>query len=174
MNISWGTKFSKKIGFTWVLRILCDFLQTLVRISNRGAKTANYMIGEPFEEKQLLWKKFILGHFRTLRRTFSAGLLKKLPTFLEETFHGKNFPFENYAIFGLMQKFFRNFGKNAFARWSKLHFSCPEEHVSWKKLLSKRVDFFKLGPWRKFCVSFAEHFRQVIENCALGVHRNTL
>ena len=62
----------------------------LARSSNRVAKTSQCMLGESFEEKQLFQKK-LQNFFPTANGTFSAGLLKKLPKFLEDVLYGKRF-----------------------------------------------------------------------------------
>ena len=110
------------------------------RNSNRVAKTAHCMLGGTFEEKQSFEK--MQNFFRTANETFSAGLLKKLPTFLAEVFNGKKIPFEKILSFlGPCRSIFRITGRNFSARCSKLHFSCSEEHRFQKNCIWKLISF---------------------------------
>ena len=140
------------------MRTLSVSLQNLVKISNRGAKTAHYMLGDIFEGKQLLWKKKFPDIFSDSEWKVFDWTFKKLPTFLEETFHGKKFPFKLImSLSGLCRSFFRIFDTIFLTGCSKLHFSCPEEHVSWKILLSQKVDsFLKIGYGLNFFESLPE------------------
>ena len=133
------------------------------------------MLRESFEEKQL-FKKILQNFFRTANGTFSVGLLKKLSTFLEKTFHGKSSLIKKSCHFRVYAEvFFRIIDTIFLIGCSRLHFSCPEEHVSWKKLFSQKVDsFYKIGYGLKFFESLPEKFRRFSEKCNLRVHRNTL
>ena len=136
------------------------------------------MLGKLFEDKHLFWKKkFLLQNFfRTASEKFSAGFVKKLPTFSEEIFQGKIISYGKIMSFsGLCKSFFRIIGRNVLARCSKLHCSCPDEPDSWKKLFLENVEFFSNSDLEQFFFeSFAETFRQLRKNCNLSVHRNIL
>ena len=101
---------------------------------------------------------------------------KKTSDVSRGNFSRKKFPFwKNHAIFGLLQKFFPKLWYKRFCKMVKTAFELSRGACFLKKnALGNSCFFFKLGPWRNFCESFAEHFRQVIENCILRVHRNTL
>ena len=76
---------------------------------------------------------------------------------------------------GLYSNFFRKTCRNVVARWSKLLFSCPEQHKSWKKLLFGKCWFFSNSDLEHILFeSFAATFRQLRENCNPGFHRNFL
>ena len=70
-------------------------------------------------------------------------MLKDFATFLEEKLHEKeHFLQKNSNQFPVYSKVFSFSGGKTLERWSRLHFSCPKEHVSWKKLLMEKIDFF--------------------------------
>ena len=76
---------------------------------------------------------------------------------------------------GYCRKFFRIFSRNVLARCSKLHFKCPEEHDSWKKLLFENVDFFSNSDLEQILYeSFVATLRQLRDHYNPSVHRNIL
>ena len=105
---------------------------------------------------------------------FIFGWFLRGKSFLEETLKEKKdfFLKSHDVLFGLVRKFFfRKNGEHILTRCSKLHFSCPEEHVSWKKTASEKVVFFfKLGHGLEFFESLPEIFRRISEKCNLRVH----
>ena len=83
--------------------------------------------------------------FRTANGTVSAGLLKKLLTFPEAVFYGKKTLLKTSCYFRVYAVlFFRIIGRNVLARCSRLHFCCPDERASWKKLLMEKLIFFQI------------------------------
>ena len=95
-------------------------------------------------EKTFVLKKISYRTFSGMRaKSFRPDFEQKLPTFPEEIFHGKNISFKKSCLFSVYAKVLvRIIGRNILASCSKLLFGCPEERVSWKKLLPKKNHFF--------------------------------
>ena len=131
---------------------------------------------EVFWGKTDVLKKNSQYFFRTASEAFLAGLLKNFPTFLEEIFPRKNFSFKKImSLSCLWRCFFPDIRSKRFGKVFKTAFRCPEEHVSWKKLLLRKVHFlFKIGHGAKFFESLPETFLRLSEKCNLCVHRNIL
>ena len=64
------------------------------------------MLGEPFENKHLFWKKFnFRKFFWTVREKYFVGLLKTFASFPEDNFHEKyHFLWKNNVLFVFMRK----------------------------------------------------------------------
>ena len=110
------------------------------------------MLEELFEKERLFWKKSKIQNVPgTVGKKFSLGLLKVFATFPEEKFHEKRtLLLKKPCNFRVCAVFFRFFGRNVPVRSSKLHFSCPEDSVSWRTFPLRKFDlFFGFWSWRK-------------------------
>ena len=132
------------------------------RFFDRVAETKLYALEEPYEEKLLDFKTFHLRNFfGLLAKSFRPGCY--CSTFPGKIFRYKHFFEENHVVFEYLWKFFSVFGRNFSSKWSKLYFTCREEHFSWKNLLKKKLDFFQVRTfifslyfWRLFFGRFSQ------------------
>ena len=153
-QFSWGACFLKKF-----------FLQKLVSFSNsdpvetfltfRGnfrqfCKSYNLCARGTFWRKMFAFTKLCFPKFcRTESDKCSVGLLKLFAAFPEQNFKERTLPSEKLISSSGLCESFRVFGRKLLAKWSKLHFSCPEEHVSWRIFPLKKLIFFGFRSWSK-------------------------
>ena len=146
---------------------MSNFLWRLGKKINRVAKTALYILEEPFEEKQLFWKEFNFKTFFGLwAKYFRPNFFKKILRSQRNMFTKKGLFWKYHVFSGFMQKIFRIFGRNVLARWGQLLFSYPAEHVSWKIFTLAKPDiFFKSPSWSKtFSIVVRNLFDSIVKS----------